>query len=235
MNMQVCKWKKKNLIVFLHIRCSLVKHIPPSVWMIINSGTLILSFLFILFYKFQLLFLKKIKDRVMLMKGNPFDCLFKWKHSGYLCSDKLPASLACYLSRDACAWCHLATAGIFKCPDEYIAPGSDCSNWTLSALLHAQHTLMGLLTVLCIHLTKKGKKKEKKKESHSSVPEGVRRCMDAELDAADTAVCTQTAQTPQVLTDLSPILLLFPEGRICTNWAVSAPGERASCVNEMPE
>lgn len=71
---------------------------------------------------------------------------------------------------------------------------------------------MGLLTVLCIHLTKRKKKKEKKKESHSSVPEGVRRCMDAELDAADTAVFTQTARRLQVLTDLYQILLLFPEG-----------------------
>lgn len=55
------------------------------------------------------------------------------------------------LSWDTCVWCHLATAGIFKCPDEYIAPGPDCSNWTLSVLWHAQHTLMGHLTVLCIH------------------------------------------------------------------------------------
>lgn len=132
----------------------------------------------------------------MLMKGNSFDCFFKWIHSGYLCSDKLLASLACYLSQDACARCHLATAGIFKCPDEYIAPGPDCSNWTLSALLHAQHTLMGLLTVLCIHLTKK-EKKERKKKSHSSVPEGVRHWMDVELDAADRAVCTQTARIQQ--------------------------------------
>lgn len=101
----------------------------------------------------------------MLWKATPLTALFffKWKHSGYLCSDKLPASLACYLSRDACARCHLATAGIFKCPDEYIAPGPDCSNWTLSALLHAQHTLMGLLTVLCIHLTKRRKKKKRKR------------------------------------------------------------------------
>lgn len=61
------------------------------------------------------------------------------------------------LSWDTCVWCHLATAGIFKCPDEYIAPGLDCSNWTLSVLWHAQHTLMGHLTVLCIH-PKKTKK-----------------------------------------------------------------------------
>lgn len=58
------------------------------------------------------------------------------------------------LSWDACVRCHLATAGIFKCPDEYIAPGPDCSNRTLSVLWHAQHTLMGLLTVLRIHPTK---------------------------------------------------------------------------------
>lgn len=62
------------------------------------------------------------------------------------------------LSWDTCVWCHLATAGIFKCPDEYIAPGLDCSNWTLSVLWHAQHTLMGHLTVLCIHPKKTLKK-----------------------------------------------------------------------------
>lgn len=48
----------------------------------------------------------------------------------------------------------LATAGIFKCPDEYTAPGPNSSNWTLSALWHAQHTLMGLVTVPRIHPTK---------------------------------------------------------------------------------
>lgn len=55
------------------------------------------------------------------------------------------------LSWDASVWCHLATTGIFKSPDEYIASGHDCSNWALSVLWHAQHTLMGLLTDLCIH------------------------------------------------------------------------------------
>lgn len=52
------------------------------------------------------------------------------------------------------AWCKWATARIIKCPDEYAAPGPDCSNRTLSVHWHAQHTLMGLLTVLCIHPTK---------------------------------------------------------------------------------
>lgn len=33
------------------------------------------------------------------MKNNHFDDLFKLKHSGYLCSDKLAASLACSSAR----------------------------------------------------------------------------------------------------------------------------------------